>query len=164
MTLLEAGESVFRTSRAVFNALRGAQPSVHALFRRQSTVWGTSGPRLPRRVHGLTRSTHAEIRYLHTWKSVNLAWAVRISGDGGQEGRHLAPPKKGCGGRRTSVPRREPPKVDPTPATHALSMRLHAGLTGVQRLEKCVLENAFYINASASELLYINGAPWRSPL
>ena len=46
------------------------------------------------RVHGLTRSTHAEIRYLHTWKSVNLAWAVRISGDGGQEGRHLAKKKK----------------------------------------------------------------------
>ena len=45
------------------------------------------------RVHGLTRSTHAEIRYTHTWKSVNLAWAVRISGDGGQEGRHLAKKK-----------------------------------------------------------------------
>ena len=25
---------------------------------------------------------------------MNLAWAVRISGDGGQEGRHLAPKKK----------------------------------------------------------------------
>ena len=30
-------------------------------------------------------------------KSVNLAWAVRISGDGGQEGRHLAKKKKGDG-------------------------------------------------------------------
>ena len=55
------------------------------------------------RVHGLTRSTHAEIRYLHTWKSVNLAWAVRISGDGGQEGRHLAKKKKGYGARQENM-------------------------------------------------------------
>ena len=43
-----------------------------------------------------------------TWKSVNLAWAVRISGDGGQEGMHLEkkkafeladPPRWGRGGR-----------------------------------------------------------------
>ena len=29
------------------------------------------------RVHGLTRSTHAEIRNTQTWKSVNLAWTKR---------------------------------------------------------------------------------------
>ena len=36
----------------------------------------------------------AEIRNQKVRKSVNLVRAVRISGDGGQEGRHLAPPKK----------------------------------------------------------------------
>ena len=77
--------------------------------------WRTSITRPPSppvfwRVHGLTRSTHAEIRYLHTWKSVNLAWAVRISGDGGQEGRHLAKKeKKGYGARRSSARARTKP-------------------------------------------------------
>ena len=36
----------------------------------------------------------AEIRNTHAWKSVNLARAVRISGDGGQEGMHLAKKKE----------------------------------------------------------------------
>ena len=41
-------------------------------------------------------SAQAEIRNTNTWKPVNLALAVRISGDGGQEGRHLAK-RKGLG-------------------------------------------------------------------
>jgi len=44
--------------------------------------------------HGQSLSAQAEIRNQKVRKSVNLARAVRISGDGGQEGRHLAKKKK----------------------------------------------------------------------
>ena len=37
----------------------------------------------------------SRLRKMKKMKSVNLAWAVRISGEGGQEGRHLAKKKKG---------------------------------------------------------------------
>ena len=53
-----------------------------------------------------------------TWKSVNLAWAVRISGDGGQEGRHLA--KKMTldpSGRRSLAPAPPPPPPAPSQQT-----------------------------------------------
>ena len=50
--------------------------------------------------HGQSLSVQAEIRKQKIRKSVNLARAVRISGDGGQEGRHLAKRKEGgVGGR-----------------------------------------------------------------
>ena len=70
-------------------------PASATLCLRVTKIKGTCPPSPPGlwRVHGLTRSAHAEIRNTKTWKSVNLAWAVRISGDGGQEGRHLAKKK-----------------------------------------------------------------------
>ena len=39
------------------------------------------------RDHGQSMSAQAEIRNNDIWKSVHLEWAVRFSGDGGQEGR-----------------------------------------------------------------------------
>ena len=56
-----------------------------------------------------------------TWQSVNLARAVRISGDGGQEGRHLAKKTKkvsGCLPRAHLDPRAE--AVPDRDALHAV--------------------------------------------
>ena len=39
---------MFLLAKTVFHALRGAQPLVHSLFWRQSTVWDTFGPRFLR--------------------------------------------------------------------------------------------------------------------
>ena len=46
---------------------------------------------------GQSMYVQAEIRTKKMRKSLNLAWAVRISGDGGQEGRHLAKKKRVAG-------------------------------------------------------------------
>ena len=60
-----------------------------AMVRRSEKPWKTRRIFLASGSGELPQGVHPASRDLGEW-SVNLAWAVRISGDGGQEGRHLA--------------------------------------------------------------------------
>ena len=109
LTRVEAGERVSHTLlliKTVIHSRIEAQPLLHALSGAKALSGTLSGPAFPGdgatcsrsplgfwRDDGQSPSALAELRTQKIRNSVNLARAVRISGDRGQEGRHLAKTK-----------------------------------------------------------------------